>query len=170
MSRRSSLFVSLEALVSALADSEIDEIGSCDDALAELGGATHYRDLEYTKLDHWIDSGKPLDQVFARLHDEDGRSSATWESLFLLGSEPGLSFAVEWAVDTLPERLRKAVRLRFGCDGVAREHTYQEVGARLGVCLVRARQMVRKACDILAVRLRNVEHRWPGLAGEARPA
>jgi hypothetical protein len=168
MSRRSTLFVSLDELVSALVDSGTGDIVSRDEALGELGGATHYRGLEYTKLDRWIDSGKPLDQVFARFHDEDGRSSATWEALFLLGSEPGPAFAVEWAVDTLPARLRRAVRLRFGCNGVAREHTYQEVGARLGVGLVRAREMVRKACGILSVRLTSAGHGWPKAPGEAR--
>ena len=156
-------------MVSALVDSEVDGIDSCDDALAELGGATHYRDFEYTQLDHWIDSGKALDQVFAGLHEEDGHASATWESLFSLGSERGPIPAVAWAVDTLPARLREAVRLRFGCNGVAREHTYQEVGRRLGVGLVRAREMIRKACGLLSVRLKSAEPRWPGPAGEARP-
>jgi hypothetical protein len=168
MSRRSTLFVSLDELVSALAESETDEIETCDDALAELGGATHYRDFEYTRLDHWIDSGKPLEHVFAGFHDEDCLASATWEALFSLGSEPGPSFAVEWAVDTLPVRMRRAVRLRFGCNGVAREHTYQEIGVRLRVGLVRAREMVRKACGILSVRLRSAERGRPKAAEKAR--
>ncbi len=52
-------------------------------------------------------------------------------------------------VDTLPDREKKIVKMRFGLDGDGRSHTLEEVGAEFAVTRERIRQIESKALNKL---------------------
>ncbi|MDX6646172.1 MAG: polymerase primary sigma factor [Miltoncostaeaceae bacterium] len=68
-----------------------------------------------------------------------------WEELDVSLREEALHRALE----TLPDREREVIRMRYGLDG-GETHTLQEIGGKLGVSRERARQIERQALERLA--------------------
>ena len=60
--------------------------------------------------------------------------------------------AVRTAVETLPEREREVVKLRFGLDGDPDPHSLEEIGRKLGLTRERVRQIETQALKRLAER------------------
>src|SRR5436190_20733788 len=60
--------------------------------------------------------------------------------------------AVRKAVDTLPEREREVVKLRYGMNGDRDPHSLEEIGRALGITRERVRQIESKALARLAER------------------
>jgi RNA polymerase primary sigma factor len=60
--------------------------------------------------------------------------------------------AVRSAVETLPEREREVVKLRFGLDGDPDPHSLEEIGRKLGLTRERVRQIENQALRRLAER------------------
>jgi RNA polymerase primary sigma factor len=60
--------------------------------------------------------------------------------------------AVRTAVETLPEREREVVKLRFGLDGDPDPHSLEEIGRKLGLTRERVRQIETRALKRLAER------------------
>jgi RNA polymerase primary sigma factor len=60
--------------------------------------------------------------------------------------------AVRTAVETLPEREREVVKLRFGLDGDPDPHSLEEIGRKLGLTRERVRQIENQALKRLAER------------------
>ena len=59
--------------------------------------------------------------------------------------------AVRNAVETLPDREREVVKLRFGMDGDPHPQSLEEIGRRLGLTRERVRQIEGTALERLAV-------------------
>lgn len=55
------------------------------------------------------------------------------------------------ALDSLPPRLSKVIKMRHGIEDYEREHTFAEIGQQIGLTLDRARQIYNKG-------MRNLRH------------
>jgi RNA polymerase primary sigma factor len=121
-----------------------------DEELAEESRLTPERVRELREVTRAVASldrpvGEEGDTTLGDLIAAEGEDP--WEELDVSLREDALHRALE----TLPDREREVISMRYGLDG-SETHTLQEIGGKLGVSRERARQIERQALERLAER------------------